>query len=123
MFDRATREKLRFPYKGQSATTEDLWDLNLSALDGIYKTLKKEQKTEVEESLLQTRNAADDKVDLQIAIVKHIFEVKQAEKRDALQAKERAEKKSRILEVLAQKRDESLQNLSEEELVRMANEL
>lgn len=38
MFDVATRNKLRFPYEGQ-ISVEDMWDLSLSALDSVFKTL------------------------------------------------------------------------------------
>ena len=37
-FEIAIRNKYRFPYKGM-ITIEDLWDLSVTQLDGIFKTL------------------------------------------------------------------------------------
>ena len=44
LFEIATRNKYRFPFKGW-ISTEDLWDLSVQNLDGIFKTLNKEFKT------------------------------------------------------------------------------
>ena len=51
MFEVAVRDKFRYPYKGVIAT-EDLWDLSVQQLDGIFKTLKSQEKKAQEESLL-----------------------------------------------------------------------
>lgn len=115
MFEQAVRMKLRFPYKGV-CTVEDLWDLNLTNLDGLYKTLRIRQKGSEEESLLKTKTVEDEVLSLQIELVKYVVETKQAEaaaKRD--DTARRAEKK-RLSEILASKQEKALENLSEEEL-------
>ena len=78
MFEYATRNKVRFPFKGL-ISVEDLWDLSLTNLDSIYKTLNKQVKQSEEESLLNTKATVDKELDVQIAIVKHIVEIHNAD--------------------------------------------
>lgn len=121
-FEIATRMKFRFPYKGL-ISVEDLWDLPMTALDDIYKTLNKDVKKAEEESLLNAKDTTDAELLAKIDIVKHIFAVKQKEAEDRKAAVANAEKRQRILEIIARKQDESLNNMSEEELVKMLGEL
>ncbi len=122
LFIKATREKMRFPYKGQ-ATVEDLWDLSMTELDKIYKELSTLKKAAQEDSLLEVKSVADEELDGQIEIVKHIFTVKQEEKKAAETARERKEQKQKIMAILASKQDEALQGKSIEELEKMLDEL
>lgn len=78
MFEYATRNKVRFPFKGQ-ISVEDLWDLRADDLDTVFKTLNRQVKQSKEESLLTTKTAEDTALDIQIAIVKHIFDIKMQE--------------------------------------------
>ena len=48
MFEIATRNKFRFPFKGV-ISTEDLWDLSVESLDNVFKTLNSEMKKTKEE--------------------------------------------------------------------------
>ena len=116
-----TRKKYRYPYKGM-ITTEDLWDLPLTALDSIYKTLNKQAKQSQEESLLNT-SATNETLENQIAIIKYIVATKQQEQVDRLKEKERAEQKQKIMEILADKQDETLKGKSVEELQKMLEEM
>lgn len=43
MFEKATRIKLRFDFKGQ-ITTEDLWDIPVKSLNTMYSDMSKELK-------------------------------------------------------------------------------
>lgn len=121
IFEVATRKKYRYPYKGM-ITTEDLWDLPLTALDSIYKTLNKQAKQSQEESLLST-SATNETLENQIAIIKYIVATKQQEQVDRLKEKERAEQKQKIMEILADKQDETLKGKSVEELQKMLEEM
>lgn len=117
LFETATREKYRFPYKGM-ISVEDLWDLNVTQLDGVYKVLSKEVKTQGEDSLM-AETTIDKSLANKIEIVKHIFAVKQSEANARMIAAENKKKRERIAEVLAQKEDEALRNMSADELKKL----
>ena len=118
LFETAVRKKYRFPFNGQ-ISAEDLWDLSPAQLDRVYKTLKKDQKTGEEESLMNTWTLEDATLDNKITLVKYIFETKQAEKLAAeLKAQENT-RKARIREIIADKKEEALKGMSIEELEKL----
>lgn len=115
IFKYAAKNALRFPYKGM-ASVEDLFDLGLNELDNIYKTLKKQQKNDAGESLIEDKTPQDTQLEVKLAIVKEIFDDKKA---SIDRAKKTAEKKAqaqKILSIMNRKQDEALQNMSMEEL-------
>jgi uncharacterized membrane protein len=118
MFEFALKNKVRFPYKGL-VSVEDLFDLSVRDLDGIFKTLNAQVKKSQEESLLATKTKEDETLAIQIEIVKHIVKTKLDEAETAKQSKELKEKKQKIMEMIAAKQDESLRNASVEELQAM----
>lgn len=122
MFEKAVKGKYRFPYKGQIAV-EDLYDLPLGSLNTVFKTLNAEVKKTDEESLLQTKSEEDDILATKIEIVKYIFNEKLEEKKNRQEAAERKEKKQKIMQIIATKQDEALQNASVEDLQKMLDEL
>lgn len=126
LFQMAAQFKFRYPYKGM-ITTEDLYDLTPTQLDVVYKNLNKELKTIDGDSLIASRAAdegvAANELKNKIEIVKCIFNEKQAAADLARTAAENAEKKRHILDILAQKQDDSLKNMSEDDLRKMLSEL
>ena len=122
IFATATRNKYRFPHRGM-LTVEDLWDLPMSQLDQVFKALNKDIKQAQEESLMTTPNDEDVELFNKIEIVKFIFDAKRAESEARQAAAKSAEKRQRILEVLAKKQDKALEDMSEDELVQMLNNL
>ena len=118
MFEIATRNKFRFPFKGV-ISTEDLWDLSVESLDNVFKTLNSEMKKTKEESLLSTKSKDDEVLELKIEIVKNIVTVKQEEK----EARERKfldrERNQKIMSIIAAKQDKQLHNMSVEELQKL----
>ena len=121
IFELATREKYRFPYKGV-ISVEDLWDLDASELDRVYKALNKELKTTDEESLIEIK-PANVTLNNKIEIVTYIFNVKREEEEQRTVQATNARQRQHILEILAKKQDESLQNMTEEELLKKLEEL
>lgn len=122
IFKIATKEKYRFPYKGM-ISTEDLWDLNVNQLDGIYKTLNAEKKTTEDESLLGQHSKDEQTLLTKIEIVKFIFTAKQAEIEARKQKAVNNEKKRRIMELIASKEDAALGEKSVDDLKKMLAEL
>lgn len=127
MFEMASQFKFRYPWKGM-ITTEDLWDLNQGQLDAVYQALSKELKMCQEgDSLLSTKpaNLFNKEQDLtyKIEIIKYIFNYKQQAVELHRMEAEKAAKKQHILEVLAAKQENALQNMSEEDLQKMLDDL
>jgi hypothetical protein len=118
MFETAVRNKMRFPYKGQ-ISVEDLWDLDVNALDGVFKTLNSKVKVSQEESLLRTRSKESEELMVQIEIVKYIVSVKLAEAEARKNAEANRAKRQQILGILADKQESDLKNKSPEELQAM----
>lgn len=122
IFEFASRKKLRFPYKGL-ISTEALWDLSLPELDSVYKNLNRELKKHEEESLLETKTQEDQVLVVMIDIVKHIADVKIAEKNAKEKEAANKAKKQQILAIIADKQNEALKNSSIEELTKMLDEI
>ena len=122
IFEVAVRNKMRFPFKG-NVSVEDLWDLSVEDLDIIFKTLNSQVKQVKEESLLNNKTKEDKALDTKIEIIKYIVSIKLAETELKLKEKENKEKKQKIMSILSAKREENLQNKSEEELLAILNEI
>ena len=121
LFETASKMKVRFNYRGV-ITTEDLWDLDVKALDYIYKQLMVAKKESETESLLEEKKT-NPILEVQIEIVKHIFNVKVEERKAAELQAENAAKKQKILAILARKQDAELENKSAEELETLIKDL
>ena len=101
----------------------DLWDLPLTNLDSVFKTLNAEIKKSEEESLLNTKSTEDEEISNKIDIVKYIVSVKLAEKKAREDDRKNAEMRQRLLEIKAKREDAALENLSDEELDKALAEL
>ena len=129
MFEKASRLKVRFDTgKGQVAI-EDLWDLPLTSktgranLDDIARGLHKQLKNDDDVSFVVKDKKSDTIVQLKFDIVKHIIEIRLAENEANTKARENAEQKQRILQLITEKQDDDLKGKSLDELKAMASEL
>lgn len=122
LFEIATRNNYQFPFRGM-INVIDLWDLPLTNLDLVFKTLNAEIKRSEEESLLNTKSTEDEEISNKIDIVKYIVSVKLAEKKAREDDKKNAEMRQRLLEIKAKREDAALENLSDEELDKALAEL
>jgi len=122
MFEVATRNQFRFPYKGM-ISTDDLWQLLPKELDIIFKTLNSQLKQVKEESLLEVKSAEDQILDTKIKIVKYIFGVKVTEEQLRLNEKQNKEKKQMLMEIKKNKQNQELLSKSAEDIQKMIDEL
>ncbi len=122
LFEVATRENYLFPFKGM-INVIDLWNLSLTNLDSVFKTLNAEVKKSEEESLLNAKTKEDEELTNKIEIIKYIVNKKLAEKEARENEKKNKEKKQRILEIKAKRQDEALENMSDEDLDKLLADL
>lgn len=122
IFEVAARNKLRFEHKGL-LTVEDLWQLDVTELDTVFKKLNAQLKEVKEESLLNSKTSENRELDVKIEIVKHIVEVKLREAKQSQQAQATRVEKQKIMEILSSKEDEALHDKTPEELREMLTQL
>jgi len=127
MFEEATRLKLRFDTANGQLSVEDLWDIPLTgrrlSLDNIAKDLHKQLKEQEETSFVSKKPSKSARLELKFNIVKHIIDVKLAEREAAEQRQVNEERKRRIQEAIANKEDENLQGMSLDELKKELEQL
>jgi formate-dependent nitrite reductase cytochrome c552 subunit len=123
IFKEALKKNFRFQSNKGIVTTEDLFDLPLTQLDFMFKSLNKLSKESTEESLLSTRTQSNKDIDIKIEIIKSIVSDKLDEKQKAEARVVNKEKKELLLDVLNKKRNEALVNMSEEDILKALEEL
>jgi hypothetical protein len=128
MFEKSSRLKLRFDTSLGYISVEDLWDLPLTStravnLDDIARSLHREIKDFAEESFVVKATAADEKLQLGFDIVKHVIDVKLAEKEETETKAANRLKKQKLLSLIAEKQDEGLKGKSVEDLQAMVEAL
>lgn len=118
----AARKQYRFPTNRGDITFEQLWQLPLTVTNGfdlnttaveINRTLK----ALTEESFVNTKPTPG-KADLEnkLELVKLVIATKQEEQAEARRKAEKAAKREKLVQLLADKEDESLKNLSADEI-------
>lgn len=118
IFEQASRKKLRFTGLGANGVlaTEDLWALKLEDLDSLAKGYNKSIKDLDEESFITKRTTANTELTLKFEIVKHVINVRLEEAEKKKLAKERAEKRTQLMELIGKKELTALEGKSIEEL-------
>ena len=120
MFIKASRKKIRFATSKGLCTVEDLWDLPLSALDNMAIQLNRKIKAQAEESFISKPKSQLDTTDFEI--VKFVIDTRVAEIDAKTVAAAKAAKKAKLRAILERKQDESLEQLSVEEIERLLAE-
>lgn len=123
IFERASRAKLRFASPVGDLTTEQMWDLPLTAkgerpnLDAIARAVHGELKSIEEGSfVVSTPDPRKTELELKLDILKRVIASKLAAKAAAEKAAENAERKRKLLAALASKEEEALAGMSREQI-------
>jgi len=128
IFEQAARKRLRFNTPKGNLSTEDLWDMPLSGsngfnLDQMAINLHNKVKDAAQVSFVDQQAAVDPTEELRFEIVKYVIKVKLVKRDEAVKARDLAEKKQKILALMAKKKDEALEDFSLEELEEMLAKL
>ena len=122
LYKYAAQHGLRFPSARGGLTTEQLFDLPLSSksgfdLDSVAKSVNAELKACSEESFVSTKaNPLQQELQVALDLVKDVIATKQAINAEALKKQHRTEERRRILDAMANKKDQELSQASIEEL-------
>ena len=126
MYKIASRKKLRIQTNRGMLSVEQLWDLSKEEIGELAKSIRKrinDQKGVTGDSELdflkpsaQTEETIDE---LTFRILKDIYQTKQAEEDKAHCRAAARENNRKILELIAKKQDQELENKSIEELEKM----
>lgn len=118
LFIEATKKNYQFPFRGM-INVIDLWELPVTSLDLVFKSLNADYKKSEEESLLSAQTKESEELSEKIELVKYIVNEKLAEKKAKEDAKKNREMKQRLLEIKAKRQDAALEGLSDAELDKM----
>lgn len=123
IFERAARAKTRFPSPVGDLTTEQLWDLPLTAkgerpnLDAMARAVYVELKGIDEISFVDTKpDPRKTDLDLKLEILKHVIEAKKEAIATAEKAAQTAERKRKLLAALDSKETADLAGMTTEQI-------
>jgi hypothetical protein len=129
IFEYATRNKLRFASTKGELTVEQLWDVPLRSRDDfnlntIAKAVNKALKEVSEESFVETtKTAAHTRLEAAMETVKYVIDTKLTEEEVAKTRAAKKQEKEKLLNILAEKQDGKLSEMSERELKKQIAEL
>ena len=124
IFEYAARSKIRFQSTKGELTVEQLWDVPLRSrddfnLNAVAKAANKAWKDISEESFVETTKTPEHvRRETALEIVKYVIDTKRAEENLAKLRADNKIEKEKLLEILAEKQDGKLSELSEKELRR-----
>lgn len=128
IFEQALRMKLLFTTgRVGSIGTEDLWHLPLTSINGlnldeVAMAIQRRINARGDVTSFVSPGKKADDLDLSLAVVKRVIEVKMAERDERQKATEKAARRQKLLEVYTRKQDQAYDALSLEELNKLIDE-
>jgi hypothetical protein len=122
MLERALRTRLRFDYKSGRIDLEDVYCLSPEELNTMAKDVSRRLREEGDEDFLTYKKKPSktrDTLTLQLEILKRAISIKEEEQKKRDEARDRAEKRQRIMEALNEAETAELRSKSVDELRKM----
>lgn len=130
IFERAARAKLRYPSPVGELSTEQLWDLPLTArgnradLDSTARAIHNELKSIEEGSFVNLKpDPRKTTLELKLEIVKHVIASKISDMEAAEKAAATKARKEQLLSALAHKQEQDLMGMSKEQIEKELEQL
>lgn len=118
IFERASKQKLRFTTGKGLILVEDLWDLDLKTLDTMAIKVNKTLKESEDISFIKEKTVANTEYTLKLDILKHIIEYKLNLIELSKTRQEKAARLEQLKSVYVEKASEELRSMSKEELAK-----
>ena len=127
-FLKGTRKKLRFATGKGMGSIEDLWDIPLDSasrpsINSLYIETEADLKEMSTSGLVAKPTKGAGTLELKLAILKEVFEIRTAEQEASKKAIENRAKRNKILDALAEKEEAEFNGKSKDELLKMLDEL
>ena len=119
IYKEANRRKLRFNTSQGSVSVERLWELSIEELDTLGVAAQTETDNSTKKSLLKKKTSVDEIAQLKYEIIKDVLFTKAEEREAANDAADKKAHNEKILSLIEKQRNSKLENLSEEELLKM----
>lgn len=116
IFIAASRIKLRFSTNKGELSVEELWDLSLTSLDNIARSINKQLKDSEEESFIKKKSNADANLTIALEILKAIISTKQEEAEAKSNKVKKAAEIALLKDLLAEKQLDGLKSLTPAEI-------
>lgn len=129
IFEKASRENTTFFVPGKGTVSHsDLWHLPLTSkkgpsLDAVAVALDAQLREIPKKSFVNNGSAANTQLQFEFDLVKHIIDTRLAENKAKSERAENAEKRAKLREILAERKDKALLEASDEDLKKMLDEL
>lgn len=120
MYKEARRLGLRFQTTKGNLSVEQLWSLSIDDLDTLVVSLDEAYKnSKISKSFIKKRTTADKKIKLQFDIALDVLNTMQEEVETIKEAREIKEHNSKIINLIAEKKDSELAGKSIKDLEKM----
>lgn len=123
IFERASRAKLRFSTSAGVLSIDDLWDMTLPGLNIVAKAVNASLKADQEEDFISDAAPEDTMSMLRMDLLKHVISEKKTQEGRTIAAADTRKRKAVLLELIAEKDNESDKKLSKTQLLKMVEAL